>query len=309
MEAQKAVFTFMDALIAITHEWQVPTMMFLFFTGIVFRIIIYYTVKREEWFAKEFEKRVDIYLKERDVKATVSFYIVCKKLLEKTFYDLFKVRFIMKRRKPDFVMTFADRVFLIKQGSAILVEDFLKHLKHLRYNEANHPRLLSTTKKIFSKNPCFSNIFGVIPASTVNDIINILPGIFIVSGVFGTFMGIMESLPLLGNMDIGDIDASKLVMDQFLVKIAFSMSSSLIGIGLSVFLSLFNASLSPEKLFVSAVERMESALDTVWHLSANNDFPTNLIEFDEHRTPEEVLAQQAVNEELVLAAKLRKEAS
>ncbi len=309
METQKAVFSFMDALIAITHEWQIPTMMFLFVMGLVFRVIIYYTVKREEWFAKEFEKRVDIYLKERDLKGIVSFYIVCKKMLEKTFYDLFKVRFIMKRRKPDFVMTYADRIFLIKQGSAILVEDFLKHLKHLRYNEANHPRLLSTTKKIFSKNPCFSNIFGIIPASTVNDIINILPGIFIVSGVFGTFMGIMESLPLLGNMDIGDVEASKLVMDQFLVNIAFSMNSSLIGIGLSVFLSLFNASLSPEKLFVSAVERMESALDTVWHLSANNDVPSNLIDFDEHRSPEEVLAQQAVNEELILAAKHRKEAS
>lgn len=309
MEAQKAVFSFMDALVIFASYWLIPTMMMLFTVGILARVIIYYTVKREEWFAKEFEKRVDIYLKERDPKGTVSFYVVCKKMLEKTFYDLFKVRFIMKRRKPDFVMTFADRVFLIKQGSAILVEDFLKQLKHLRYNEANHPRLLSITKKIFSKNPCFSKVFGVIPASTLNDIVNILPGIFIVMGVFGTFLGIMQGLPDLGNMDIGDVDASKLVMDQFLVKIAFSMNTSLIGIALSVFLSVFNASLSPEKLFVSAVERMETAFDTVWHLSANNDVPTNLIEFDEHRTPEEVLAQQAVNEELVLASKLRKEAS
>lgn len=309
MEAQKAVFSFMDALVIFASYWLIPTMMMLFTVGIIARVIIYYTVKREEWFAKEFEKRVDIYLKERDPKGTVSFYVVCKKMLEKTFYDLFKVRFIMKRRKPDFVMTFADRVFLIKQGSAILVEDFLKQLKHLRYNEANHPRLLSITKKIFSKNPCFSKVFGVIPASTLNDIVNILPGIFIVMGVFGTFLGIMQGLPDLGNMDIGDVDASKLVMDQFLVKIAFSMNTSLIGIALSVFLSVFNASLSPEKLFVSAVERMETAFDTVWHLSANNDVPTNLIEFDEHRTPEEVLAQQAVNEELVLASKLRKEAS
>lgn len=309
MEAQKVVFSFMDALVLFASYWLIPTMVILFSAGIVFRVIIYYTVKREEWFAKEFEKRVDTYLKERDPKQTVSFYIVCKKMLEKTFYDLFKVRFIMKRRNPDFVMTFADRIFLVKQGTAILVEDFLKHLKHLRFNEANHPRLLSTTKKIFSKNPCFNKIFGVIPASTVNDIINILPGIFIVMGVFGTFLGIMQGLPQLGNMDIGDVDASKLVMDQFLVNIAFSMNTSLIGIALSVFLSVFNASLSPEKLFVSAVERMESAFDTIWHLSANNDVPHNLIEFDEHRTPEEVLAQQAVNEELILASKMRKEAS
>lgn len=309
MEAQKVVYSFMDALIVFASSWLIPVMLVLFAAGVVFRTIIYYTVMREEWFAKEFEKRVDIYLKERDLNQQVSFYIVSKKLLEKTFYELFKVRFIMKRRKPDFVMTFADRVFLIKQGTAILVVDFLKYLKHLRYNEANHPRLLSTTKKILSKNPCFSKVFGVIPASSLNDVVNILPGIFIVLGVFGTFLGIMSGLPNLGNMDIGDVEASKMVMDQFLVNIAFSMNTSLIGIALSVFLSIFNASLSPEKLFVSAVERMESAFDTIWHLSANNDVPTNLVDFDEHKNPEEVLAHQAVSEELMLAKQKHKEAS
>lgn len=309
METQKVIYTFMDALVIFASHWLIPTMMFLFVGGMIFRGIIYYTVKREEWFAKEFEKRVDIYLKERDVKANVSFYVVCKKLLEKTFYDLFKVRFIMKRRKPDFVMTFADRVFLIKQGSAIMVEDFLKQLKHLRYNEANHPRLLSTTKKIFSKNPCFTKVFGIFPAATMNDVINILPGIFIVLGVFGTFLGIMRGLPDLGNMDLADVEASKMVMDQFLVKIAFSMSTSLVGIALSVIFSIFNATLSPEKMFTSAVERMETALDTVWHLSANNDIPSNLVEFDENRNPEEVLAHQAVSEELMMARNKNKEAS
>ncbi len=309
METQKVVYTFIDALVIFASHWLIPTMMFLFIVGMSFRAIIFYTVKREEWFAKEFEKRVDIYLKERDLKSNMSFYVVCKKLLEKTFYDLFKVRFIMKRRKPDFVMTFADRVFLVKQGSAILVEDFLKQLRHLRYNESNHPRLLSTTKKIFSKNPCFSKVFGIFPAATLNDVINILPGIFIVMGVFGTFLGIMRGLPDLGNMDLADVEASKMVMDQFLVKIAFAMSTSLVGIALSVIFSIFNASLSPEKLFMSAVERMETALDTVWHFSANNDVPTNLVEFDENREPEEVLARQSVNEELMLAKNKNKEAS
>lgn len=309
METQRAVHSFVDALVIFASYWLIPTMMFLFIFGIALRSIIYYTVKREEWFAKEFEKRVDNYLKERDLKSTVSFYVVSKKLLERTFYDLFKVRYIMKRRNPDFVMTFADRVFLIKQGTAILVDDFLKQLKHLRYNEANHPRILAITKKIFSKNPCFGKLFGVIPASALNDIVNIMPGIFIVLGVFGTFLGIMQGLPQLGNMDLADAEASKMVMDQFLVNIAFSMNTSLVGIAISVTLQIINTSLSPEKLFVSAVERMETALDTIWHLSANNDVPSNLVEFDENKNPEEVLAHQAVNEELMLARQKHKEAS
>ena len=300
MEVQKSVYTFVDALVIFASHWLIPMMMVLFFGAIILRSIIYFTVRREEWLAKEFEKRVDMYLKERDMNERASFYVVSKKILERTFYDLFKVRYIMQRRKPDFVMTFADRLFLIKQGTAILVQDFLKLLKHLRYNEANHPRLLNTTKKVFGKNPCFSKVFGIFPASTLNNIINILPGIFIVLGVFGTFLGIMRALPDLGNMDLSDIEASKMVMDQFLIKISFSMSTSLIGISLSVILSLFNTSMSPERLFISAVERMETAFDTLWHLSYNNDIPTNLMEFDEGRDPEEILATQAVNEEVML---------
>lgn len=306
METQRAVNSIIDAFVIFAGQWLVPLMLVLFVASIVFRVLIYYTVRREEWFAKEFEKRVDIYLKDRDVKESVSFYVISKKLLEKTFYDLFKLRYIMKRRKPDYVMTTADRIFLIKQGCAILVNDFEKQLKHLRYNEANHPRLLSTTKKIFSKNPCFNKVFGVLPASTLNDVVNILPGIFVVLGVFGTFLGIMQALPELGNIDVTDPEASKLVMDQFLIHIAFSMNTSLVGIAISVVGSIFNTSMSPEKLFVSAVERMETALDTLWHLSANNDVPSHLVEFDEHKNPEEVLAQQAVSEELMLAQKSKK---
>lgn len=307
METQRIVNSLIEAFVVFAGQWLIPVMLFMFCLSIAIRVLIYYTVKREEWFAKEFEKRVDIYLKERDSKENVSFYIISKKLLERTFYDLFKLRYIMKRRKPDFVMTSADRIFLIKQGCAILVNDFEKQLKHLRYNEANHPRLLSTTKKVFSKNPCFGKVFGILPAATINDVINILPGIFVVLGVFGTFLGIMQALPELGNIDVTDPEASKLVMDQFLMHIAFSMNTSLVGIAISVVASLFNASMSPEKIFVSAVERMETALDTLWHLSANNDVPSNLIEFDEHRNPEEVLAHQAVSEEIMLANKGRKQ--
>ncbi|MCO5114574.1 MAG: hypothetical protein M9899_10445 [Bdellovibrionaceae bacterium] len=306
METQKVVHGFVDALVAFASHWLIPVMMFAFISAIVVRFIIYYTVKREEWMAKEFEKRIENFLDERSTKTSLSFYVITKRLLEKTYYELFKVRFIMKRRKPDFVMTVGDRVFMIKQGAAFLVDDMLKHLKHVRYNEANHPRLGTITQKAFSKNPCFSKVFGIFSINTLNDVINTLPGIFIVLGVFGTFLGIMQALPELGAMDIADPDATKAVMDNFLIQIAFAMSTSLMGISLSVTLNLFNTSLSPEKLFVSAVERMESALDTLWHLSANNDVPDDLTEFDENRNPDEVLAEQALNEELILGKKRKK---
>ena len=298
--------TLMDTIVVFASHWLIPGMIFLFFLAILLRSLIYYTVRRQEWFAVEFEKRVDNFIEKRNPDSTVSFYVVAKRLLEKTYYELFRIRYKMRRRKPDFIMTLTDRVFLIKQGTAFFVHDILRPLKHMKFNHSNHPKLLSTTKKAFSRNPSFSKVFGFLPNSTFNDVINILPGVFIILGVFGTFLGIMKALPDLGTMDLKDIDASKAVMDQFLLKISFSMSTSLVGIILSVCMSFFNAGMAPEKIFVSAVDRLEAGLDAIWHLSSNNDRPRDLKAFDENRHPDEVLAEQALNEDLILGRKKRK---
>ena len=84
------------------------------------------------------------------------------------------------------------------------------------------------------------------------------------------------------------------------------MSTSLVGIVLSVTMSFINAATSPEKVFVSAVDRMEAALDALWHLSADNNLPENLTDFDVNRNPDEVLAEQALNEDLILGKKQQK---
>lgn len=303
MEAQTT--SIIDALVVFSSYWLIPVMIGLFASGAVLRSLVYYTVKRQEWFAKEFDKRVDHFIEDRVPGTDLSFYVITKRLLEKTYYELFRVRYTMKRRKPDFLMTVSDRLFLIKQGSAFFVHDILKPLKHVKFNHANHPKLHSTTKKAFARNPSFAKVLGLFPVSTMNDLINILPGIFIVLGVFGTFLGIMKALPALGTMDLNDIEGAKALMDQFILKIAFSMNTSLVGIVFSVSMSFMNAVMAPEKVFVTAVDRMEAALDALWHLCTDNNLPSDIDQFDENRDPEEVLAAQALNEDVILGKKKR----
>ncbi len=305
MEAQLQQPTMIDTMVVFSTYWLIPAMLCLFAVAILMRVLVYYTVKRQEWFAKEFDKRVDHFIDERNPQSDLSFYVITKRLLEKTYYELFRVRYTMKRRKPDFLMTISDRVFLVKQGAAFFVHDILKPLKHVKFNQANHPKLFSTTKKAFARNPSFNKVLGIFPTATINDLVNILPGVFIVLGVFGTFLGIMKALPNLGTMDLKDIEASKALMDQFLLKISFSMSTSLVGIVLSVIMSFMNAAMAPEKIFVTAVDRMEAALDALWHLSKDNELPNDLENFDENRDPEEVLAAQALNEDIILGKKKR----
>ncbi|MBI3556659.1 MAG: hypothetical protein HY074_10385 [Deltaproteobacteria bacterium] len=268
-----------------------------FGVGLALRALIYYTVRREDTFATEFENRANQHLAEQDHKNSESYFILCKRLLERTFYEMFELRAIMKRRKSDHVMVPSDRLFLIQQGMAHLVRDTLRELKFVKY-DGNHPPLLDMVKSLFSNNPCFTRIFSIVPIAPVNDFLNLLPGLFIVGGILGTFLGIMQALPELGAMDIRDPESTKLVMDTFLAKIAFSMSTSTVGILLSVIMTAYNNFLSPERLFVKIVDRYERNLFRLWSRCDNNKLPEEIPDFDENRDAVEALAALSVDKQL-----------
>jgi hypothetical protein len=297
--AQKLV----DSIVEFATDLLIPAMIVSFGVAVVLRILIYYTISRENWFATEFEKRVHRFFDETDHREHyASFFVMAKRLLEKTYYELFEVRAIMKRRKIDFVGAMSDRVFLIQHGAAFLVKDTLKQLKFLKYG-GDHPKLHELSKNVFQNNPCFNRVFGIIPTSRFNDVLNILPSVFIIGGIFGTFLGIMKALPELGGMDLNDIEGTKMVMDDFLLKVSFSMSTSIIGIILSVLMTVLNTLLSSERTFVRIIERFENSLDLLWNRCSNNTLPEEINDFDEHRDPIEALAEQAITNEVAKAPK------
>lgn len=271
----------------------------VFVFGFFFRAMIYYTVRRHEWFAKEFEKRVNRFIESEipgKVK-NVSFYVLSKRMLERTYYEVFAVRERMKRRKNDGVMSTSDRLFLVRQGCAWLVKDILKQLKFLKWSE-NNPKLLNITKATLQHNPCFNRVFGLIPMVGLNDLISILPGLFVVTGILGTFIGISGGLAQLGTMNLQDVETTKNIMDRFLHEISFAMKTSIVGIVFSLLSHVTNVIFSPERSYVSMVDRFESALDLLWYRSDNNNFPVQDPSFDEHRDPAEALAEEALNREI-----------
>jgi hypothetical protein len=97
-------------------------------------------------------------------------------------------------------------------------------------------------------------------------------------------------------------------MDTFLVKIAFSMSTSTMGILYSVAYTIFNSFVNPEKLFVEVVNRYERNLHQLWRKSRNNDL-AELTRFDEHRDPVEALAELSLKKEIAAdeAKRLKKQ--
>jgi len=289
--------SFVDALIAFSSDYLTGFMVLVFFGGIAFRGLVYFTIKREYWFTREFEKRLNAFLSSPESAGIHSFFMSTKRLMEKTYYEIFKMRSIMKRRKMDHIADPMDRAFLIQHGSAWLVRDTLKQTRYLKWNN-EHPKFLEISKSVFKNNPCFNKVFGIIPITGINDILNILPGLFIVGGIFGTFLGITKALPELQAMDITNPEATKEVMKEFLARIAFAMHTSIVGIMLSVAMTLINAILSPEKVFAHTVEKFEMALSNLWQRCDSNELPGGVKDFDEHKDSLEALAEMEVRKEL-----------
>ncbi len=295
---QEVIQILIEWLVEFATDLLIPAMIVLFIVSIVFRIIIFFNISRGDWFAREFAKRIDSFVEINHRKHNISFFLAAKKLMEKTFYELFIVRSIMMRRKPDYVASLMDRLFLIQHGTAKLVKDSLKQFRNLKYNENHQPNFTEISIHLLEGNPSYNKIFGVIPASFVNDVLNILPGIFIIGGIFGTFLGIMKALPELGGMDFSDLDDSKAVLDGFLIKVSFSMSTSIIGIILSVINTVLNTIISPQKIFISTVNKLNNSFVILWNISNCNDLPEDVKDFDENRDPMEALAEQSVDKEI-----------
>lgn len=286
--------------------WLPYIMGAVFLGGAFLRVMIWYTVKRHEWFSREFEKRVSNFIETEKpgLKTNTSFYVLSKKMLERSYYEAFDMRDRMLRRRTDKIMRLSDRIFLVKQGCAWLVKDILKQLKFLKWTEET-PKLLNITKSTFHHNPCFNRVFGLFPISGLNDVVSILPGLFVVAGILGTFIGIAKGLPELGGMNLQDMDNTKNVMDRFLFEISFAMSASIFGITFSLLLNFINVIFNPDRVFVSMIDRFETSLDLLWYRSDNNEYPSNEKPFDEHRDPQEALAEEALNIELAKGQRTR----
>jgi hypothetical protein len=285
-------------IVVVVHPILIPTLMSVWLFGVVARLLVYYTVKRQEWMLHEFNKRVTRFIEtEQGSGRPQSFYILAKKLLERTYYECFEMRAAMKRRRLDYIQAPSDRLFMVQEGAAWFVRDSLKNFRFLRKTD-DDPKFIDIAKNIFRSNAPWNKVFGYIPAGPLNDMLNILPGLFIIGGIFGTFLGIMEALPSLGGMDLNDVEGSKRVMDAFLGNISFSMAASTMGMMYSVSFTLINALCNPSKVFFNTVNQAEATLNFLWGRCETNDVPPNVPKFDEHKDPIEALAELAVDKQL-----------
>lgn len=269
-----SIVELINLIVQYATDYLMPFLIIAFLLAVLARIFITVVINRQQRFVKEFCKRVhhDLLI---NPDSSGSFYPLVKKFLARTYFENFELRAKYKRRNEDHIMTIGDRAFLIQDGIIRLIDDFLKHARYLHRDERLRPNFSEISNNVFSTNPVFNRVFGLFSMSRSNDVLNILPSIFIVAGIFGTFLGIMRALPELTAMDITDAAASKAVIDSFLIKISFALSTSILGIILSILMSFLNALLSPESTYVEIIDSFKSAIEILWNKCENNQLNTD----------------------------------
>ncbi len=277
-----------NVIVTYATDYLMLFLLISFCMAVVLRILITVIVTRQKKFVLEFCKRVHHY-NFLNPQPKGSFYSLVKRILATTYYENFDLRAKYMRRNGDQLMSVYDRIFLVQDGIVRLVNDFLKHVKFLHKDSRHQPNFNEITANSFASNPVFNRVLGLFSMSRTNEILDILPGVFIVAGIFGTFLGIMSALPELTNMDISDAAASKVVIDSFLISISFALTSSILGIILSILMTFINTILSPENSYMESIDAFKSATEILW-----NKCEDNVTDNSDTRSEREMEAEEAL---------------
>lgn len=252
-----------NKILLYSSENLVPFMLILFLGAIVFRFGAYITVKLLNEFVNHFEINTMDAVTGKKTGLGKGFYEIVKNVLWNSFEEHFVFKSKFKRRKLDRLTSFSDRVLLIKEGSRRMIDDTLNHAKYCS-DSKNKPDFNEIVAYLIKSNPVFKKVYGVAPLETISEVLSVLPNIFVVLGIFGTFIGIMLALPELNGMDLSNLEATKKTMDEFLLKIAFSMNTSILGIILSIGLNIINSIFSSDVIVENIKDTFRNSLGLLW---------------------------------------------
>jgi hypothetical protein len=256
-------------LLHFANSWLIPLMLGAFVVGAGFKFCLYFLKRSQLSFVKHVEKKIYMYLIERErtlpqiESRKKNFQAVTSELLNVSYFEHYELKAEKMRRKLDYVTTVTDRAFLLLEGAKRLTQDLSVQLRY-HTKDDTLPDFDDITAYVSTANPAYNRLFGIFSNRSLSSFIALLPGLFVIGGIFGTFVGIMLGLPELSNMDLASPELTKKTMDQFLVNVSYSMNTSLVGIALCVCMNVLNTFLDGDELEEEFVHKLKSCLILTW---------------------------------------------
>lgn len=254
--------------------------------GLIFRFAAYRSSKNDNHyyssFTRELELNVELDKEEHKQIKNIDNYLtdilgrVGKKLPERS------VRFGNSNEKVEEdnsgkkVLSLRDYVSG-KQGLITNIQS-----ENSVFHHQTPPNFTELTHRIMSQDPHWMKTMKHFPIDGVSRMIDILPGLFIVFGVFGTFIGISMALPEIANIDFNDLDKSADTLMAFVLNVTFAMKTSIAGIFFSLILTVLNTMFPIKEMRLRVFKKVETALQMLWyhiqHDSANDQSQEKLLE-------------------------------
>jgi hypothetical protein len=138
------------------------------------------------------------------------------------------------------------------------------------FKSAHLPDFYELTQRVLDQDKQWKNVLGI-KVETLTRILDIMPGLFVVGGIFGTFIGIASALPAIGKIDLSRIQESAPILTGFIDGIALSMRCSIAGILASVIMTVLNALFPINSSRIDVQRELERAFEMIWHRIHGNN--------------------------------------
>lgn len=279
-----------NKLLVFSNEYLIPVMCIAFAIGLLAKFSLWFLKRSQLIYAKQIEKKIYMFLIDKEKtsfeieSSKGDFHSLIGSLMNIAHLELYEMKIQKMRRKLDYVTSMTDRMFLLIEGSNRLIKDVMMQA---RYFDQSHdrPDFDEITSYAVKTNPSYNRLFGIFTNRSLNSLLTLLPGLFVIGGIFGTFVGIMMGLPELTNMDLSDPAMTKKTMDAFLNNIAYSMNTSLVGIVLCVCMNVFNSIFDADDLEDEFSEKLKSCLALTWREVLSNKKKKQLAPVGEEPPP------------------------
>ncbi|OUR95342.1 hypothetical protein A9Q84_16015 [Halobacteriovorax marinus] len=126
------------------------------------------------------------------------------------------------------------------------------------------PNYAELTERILEQDENWTKIFGILPIAPISRLNDILPSIFVVFGIFGTFIGISMALPEIANIDFSDLEKSGDVLTNFVLSVTFAMKTSIAGILFSVIMTMLNTLAPVRGLRNKTFKKLSKCFENIW---------------------------------------------
>lgn len=127
------------------------------------------------------------------------------------------------------------------------------------------PNFSELADRVLNQDKTWRNVFKILPVDSLNRGLDILPNLFIVGGIFGTFIGITNALPLIASIDISNLSEATPVLNKFVSNVAYSMNTSIAGIVYSVIMTIVTTLFPLGTIREDVAKNFERAIEFMWY--------------------------------------------